>query len=151
MPTTLGHKLVTLDNTGAEDETREYQAIRGVPQRRRTVAQVLRRPGVDDVTIRELGTRASAFVLVSLEYKQSLAAAKTAVDAYQAEIASGMQYGIRVYQQGVDQGKFAVLGVRQLGQAIPIGAAVNSLIADPACQLTMEWTLIEQDLIPPAP
>lgn len=151
MPTTLGHKMVTLDSAGEEDETREYQAIRGVPQRRHIVTEVLRRPGADDVTIRELGTTAEQFTLVTLEYKQSLSDAKTAVDDYQDEIASGMPYGIRVYQQGVAQGDFAVLSVRQLGSAVPIGAAVNSLIEDPAAMLAMEWTLIELDLIPPAP
>lgn len=148
MPSTLGHKLVPLDNAGAETTAREYQAIVGICHRRRRRTEVLRRPGVDDVTIRELGTKAEPFKLVSIEYKVSIASAIAAVDAYELEIGSGMQYGVRVYQQGQQQGDFAVLDVRQSGPILPIGAAVNSLIASPAARLAMEWTLIELDLIP---
>lgn len=148
MPTTLGHKLVPLDNTGAETVATEYQAIYGVCPGRRRRTEVLVRPGVDDVTIRDLGTKAEPFQIITREYKVSIASARSAVKAYELLIGSGMQYGVRVYQQGVNQGDFAVLDVQQYGAILPIGAAVNSLLANPAAMLNMQWTLIELDLTP---
>lgn len=142
------HKLEILDNAGSPASEQKFQDIIGVPDWEKVTIETFRRPGVDGVGLRELGTTAGEFTIATLEYRDSLASARTAAEAYLAYIGSGAQYGVRLTMADVVMGDFAVVGVALAQQPQAIGTAVGSLIASPAAILIMRWKLIDCDLVP---
>lgn len=142
------YKIEILDATGSATATQQFQDLLGITTWERMQVELLTRPGVDGVGVRELGSRGTPFEIVTLEYRTSLSAARTAAEAYQDYIGSGAPYGVRVTQADVDQGVFGVLDVRLAAQPHAIATAVGSLIANPGAVLLMRWTLVNQELSP---
>jgi hypothetical protein len=104
--------------------------------------EVLLRPGHDGETLRKTGVRAEPSRIVTMHFVADWAAAKAALEAYNALI-DGEPY--EVIQHDESYGYFRVLNVTEMPQTRFVTAVVGSIIPNASVQQFCQWTLLSTE------
>ena len=126
------------DNATPTPDEYFFEDIQGSFQRRGAELQVIKRRGIDDVFLRDTGTRGQAFTFNTVHYVLDKQAAIDALDAYLLLLDGSVR---EIIQHSESQGYYLLIGVKEVERRTVVSVK-NAIIANASVRQVCQWTAI---------